>query len=267
VAHNLLKIQLSIGIDMKATYLVPVFIIFFISSCEKSELKISEHDSINLSLVKLDTFIINNYYIDAKLLYAYEIFQDSSHFNRNNPIIDTSEITKVLKIIQTIYDIKSPITNTVFNYYKIHARICISFNSIYLKVKTDQSEIRNLSNGVIPTGNQQLDILLLTYDFDSIKTSYSYPNFPWLTIYSNNEYNLIPIVEKFNKIPSIIMTDMEKGLCFGDGNTISMARYKDYAQVVFSIGDGDCPAGCIYHKYWEFHVKDNSAKFIKTYED
>jgi hypothetical protein len=252
---------------MKAIYLILVFLFFYFTSCEKSKLEFSEHDSINLSLVKLDPFIINNYYNDAKLLYAYEIYQDSSHFNRNITIIDTSEITKVLKIIQTIYDIKSPITNTIFNNYKIHAKICISFNSIYLKVKTDQSEIRNLSSGVIPTGNQELDLLLSAYNFNSVKKSYSYPNVPWLTIYSTNEYNLIPIVQKFRQISSIILTDMEKGLCVGDGNTISMTRYKDYAQVVFSIGDGDCPAGCIYHKYWEFHVKENSAKFIKSYED
>ncbi len=238
-----------------------------VSACEEDQLPNLDHDSINLDSVRLDTFIINNYYYDAKLLYSAEIYQDSTHFNRNNPIIDTSEITKILKIIQTVYNLNSPESETVFNTYKIHARLCTSFNSIYLKVQTNLPEIMNLSKGIIPTGNQQLDRLLDTYKFDSVRTFHSYPNFPWLTIFSKGEYNLLPIVSKFNKVPSIILTDWENGPCIGDGNTFSLTRFKDFAQIIFSIGDGDCPAGCIYHKYWEFQVKDNKAIFIRIFED
>jgi len=248
------------------TRIVPIFLIC-LSACEKTPFSNNDHDSITLDSVRLDTFILNNYYRDAKLLYCYEIFQDSSHFNRNNPSLDTAEITKVLKIIQTVYNLNTQESKTIFNVYKIHARLCISFNSIYLKVQPNQPEIINLSKGIIPTGNQQLDNLLATYRFDSVRTFYSYPNFPWLTIYSKDEYNLLPIVSKFSKIPSIILTDWEKGLCIGDGNTISLTRFQDYAKILFSIGDGDCPAGCIYHKYWEFEVKDSKAIFIRTFED
>jgi hypothetical protein len=252
---------------MKGLYLLPLIAILCLTSCEKSQLRYGQHDSIDLSLIKLDSFIINNYYKDAKLLYTYEIYQDSLHANRNNPIIDTSEITKVLKIIQAVYDLKSPTTNTIFNVYNIHARLCIGFSSIYLKVKTDQPEIINLAKGNIPTGNRQLDVLLSAYGFDSVKKFSSYPDFNWLTIYSKKEYNLIPIVEKLKGISSIIMTDMETGPCIGDGPTISINRFNDHADVTFSIGDGDCPAGCIYHKYWEFRVEDSKATFIKSYED
>jgi hypothetical protein len=107
----------------------------------------------------------------------------------------------------------------------------------------------------------------MTYQFDSVQTFVSYPSFNWLTIYSKNEYNLIPIVNKFSLISSIIDKDWEKGYCVGDGNTITMTRSKNSAQVIFSIGDGDCPSGCMYHKYWEFQVSNNKAKFIKSYED
>lgn len=244
-----------------------LLILITISACEKTQWPDYNHDSIDLDLVKLDTFIINNYYIDAKNLYSYEIFHDSTHFNRYNPIPDTSEITKILKIIQTVYDIDSPVTDTIFNFYKIHTRFCFSYNSIYLMVQTDQPEIINLSHGIIPTGNEQLDELLEMYKFDSVRTSYGYPDFPWLTIFSKNEYNLIPIVPKFDKIPSIILTDWERGYCIGEGNTIALQRFQDYAEIIFSIGFGDCPAGCIYHKYWEFHVAESKAIYIGSYED
>lgn len=242
-------------------------ILICISACEKTQLPDLKHDSIKLDSVRLDTFIINNYYKDAKLLYYNEIYQDSTHFDRNNPIIDTSEITKVLKIIQTVYTLNSPESDTVFKTYKIHARLCYTFNSIYLEVQTNQPEIINLSKGVIPTGNQQLDNLLMTYQFDSVQTFYSYPSFNWLIIFSKKEYNLIPIVNKFSLIPSIILTDWEKGYCIGDGNTITLIRSHDSAQMIFSVGDGDCPSGCEYHKYWEFHIEDNKAIFVKSFED
>jgi hypothetical protein len=236
-------------------------------SCQKDLQFDYYHDSIILDSVRLDTFILNNYYHDAKLLYCNEIYQDSTHLNRNNPILDTAEITRVLKIIQSIYSINSPETNIIFNNFKIHTRLSISFNSFYIKVQTNQPEIVNLANSKIPTGNQKLDNLISTFGFDSVKTFYGYPDFPWMTLYSRNEYNLIPIVNMFSKIPSIILTDMEKGAGIGDGNTITMTRFKNLARVIFSIGDGDCPSGCIYHKYWEFQVSDNKAKFIKSYEN
>ena len=252
---------------MKHKLLLISLIIVSFYSCEKDQLFDSFHDTISLDSVKLDPFIINNYYQDAKLLYCNEIYQDSTHFNRNNPILDTAEISRVLKIIQTIYNINSPETDIIFNVYKIHSRLSISFNSFYLKVQTNLPEIINLANGKIPTGNRNLDNLLTTYKFDSVKTSYSYPSFPWMTLFSKREYNLLPIVNQFNKIPSIILTDMEKGYGIGDGNTITLIRSKNSAQVIFSIGDGDCPSGCIYHKYWEFQVSDNKARFVKSYED
>jgi hypothetical protein len=248
------------------SFLISIIMIC-ISACEKTQMPVNDHDSINLDSVRLGSFIKNNYYNDARLLYTYEIYHDSTHFNRKNPIIDTSEITKVLKILQLIYDLNSPETNTIFNTYKIHARLCIGFNYIYLKVKTDQPEIINLAKGTIPTGNTHLDALLTNYGFDSVRTFYSYPGFPWLTIYSANDYNLIPIADKFSKISSIILTDIESGGCIGDGNTIKLIRSGTSAKVTFSIGDGDCPAGCIYHKYWEFLVENNKAAFVKSFED
>jgi hypothetical protein len=47
-------------------------------------------------------------------------------------------------------------------------------------------------NRIHPTGNQALDDILSTYGFDSVKTAYSYPNFPWLTIFTKKELTMIP---------------------------------------------------------------------------
>jgi len=233
-----------------------------LSSCEKEPETVLSHDQIKLDAVKLDPFIVTNYYKDAKLLYVNEIFQDSSHFNRNNPVLDTSEITQVLKIIQTVYDLNSLESKDIFDVHKIHPRICINLNYIWLEVQTTAPEIINLSKGIIPTGNPNLDKLLSTYEFKSVKPLLIINS---LLIYFEKEYNLIPIANEFLKIPSIISNIWDS--CAGDGNDIKLTRYQESAKIIFSIGEGDCPVGCLYHKYWEFQVANNKAIFLRSYEN
>lgn len=97
---------------------------------------------------------------DAKNLYFNEIIRDSSHVDFYNPTLDTSEVIEILEILQAIYNLNSPESNRVFKHPGIHGNYCYDFNSIYLKVKTNLPEIQNLINGVIPTGNSDLDELL-----------------------------------------------------------------------------------------------------------
>ncbi len=215
---------------------------------------------------EIDSFIANNYSNDAKELYFNEIINNSEHPNYNEPVLDTTEINEILAIIQAVYQSESPQRDTVFEVFNIHTRYCYSFNSIMLKVETGQPAIKNLAKGRIPTGNAELDNILTAFQFDSVKTSYSYPDFPWLTIYSSGEYNMIPVVKEFNELPSIVLADAIIG-CVGDGHNISLQRGEVSDKITFSIGWGDCPAGCIYHKYWEFIVENKKAEFVRSYEN
>ncbi len=227
-------------------------------SCESDDTLIG-YDEIDLK-----PFIIDNYTRDAKQLYMNEIFHDNNHVNFDNPIIDSKEVNKILKLIQAVYDSNSPESDTVFNLYEIHGYYCYSFNSIGLKVKTELPEIKNLSNEIIPTGNANLDNLLSIYNFESVETAYSYPDFPWLTIYSINEYNMIPLEKEFSDLSSVLIAEFQDG-CVGDGNNISLIRSPYSSTITFSIGRGDCPSGCTYHKYWEFNVQNGKAEFVKSY--
>lgn len=214
--------------------------------------------------LEFDSYVIENYMNDAKQLYYHEIIQNHSHANFNNPVMNENEVDKILGIIQAVYNADVPERDTVFDIYKIHGYYCYSLSSISLKVKTELPEIQNLANGIFPTGNASLDDLLNAYRFDSVSVSYDYPSFPWLTIYTKGEYNMIPVEKAFGDIKSVQIAEFNKG-CIGDGNHITLIRKSDYAIITFSIGYGDCPAGCIYHRYWEFKVSDGGARFIKAY--
>lgn len=218
-----------------------------------------------------DTTIREQYARDARLLYMHEIAQDSStHPNYTNPKLDTSGINEILDIIKAVHDLQIPERDTVFNVYDIHARYCYNFHAVNIKVDAGAPEIENLVNEEVPTGHAGLDSILTTYSFDSVKTYRSYPDFPWLSVYFSEEYNMIPIEKAFQDIASVINTEKttaSKTLCAGDGNTIKLTRNNGTATLTFSIGEGDCPAGCTYHKYWEFEVQNGHAEFIRTYEN
>lgn len=241
---------------------IAIFFLFTILllACNKDN-NISEPANIILS-----PYVIENYTYDARQLYLDDLIHDSTNVNYYIPIIDDTEVENILKIIQAVYNLDSPYRDTVFDIYQIHGYYCYSFNSMSLNVQTDNPGIINLSNGIFPTGDTDLDNILTTYHFDSVRTAYSYPNFPWLSIFTKDKYNLIPLEETFENIGSILIAEFNKG-CIGDGNTVTLNRDSSSATITFSIGSGDCPAGCIYYKYWEFEVINEKAKFIKTYEN
>ncbi|MCG6188414.1 hypothetical protein [Maribellus maritimus] len=239
-------------------FLYLVFFILVLNSCNDSD------GLVGYQKIDLDPYIIESYLHDAKQLYMDEIYHNENHFNYSDPSLDNEEIDKILKIIQAVYDSRSPQRDTVFDVYQIHGYYCYSFSSVGLMVETERPEIQSLSENVFPTGDEELDNLLTAYGFDSVRTAYSYPNFPWLTVYTQQEFNMLPVEKEFMEIESVVLAEFNKG-CIGDGNNITLKRDSDSAVITFSIGMGDCPAGCIYHKYWEFKVTNGKARFIKTY--
>ena len=234
-------------------------------SCNEKEIIKIEFTVVESHTVRSESFVADEYYEDAKQIYFHKVINDSSHPNYDDPVLNTTEINEILDIIQAVYNSNSPERDTVFEVHEIHTQYCYSFNSISLKVDPDLPEIKKLANGVIPTGSEELDEILIKYQLDSVDLMYSYPEFPWLTVYTSQEYNMIPIEKELGNVSSIIVAEFGKG-CIGDGDYISLRRDNNSAIITFSIGRGDCPAGCTYRKFWEFKVVGDKAYFIKSYD-
>ncbi len=237
-------------------------------SANKDSVAHYEYDLEKEDSITINDFILENYYDDARQLYFNEIMNNSNHPNYNNPELDENEIDKILEIIRAVYNSASSERDTVFDIHQIHeyCRHQNFYNSISLRVNTGLPAIQNLSQGIIPTGDEELDRVLAAYTFDSVSLYYSYPDFPWLIVWTKNEYNMIPVEKEFNELESVQIAEFEKG-CVGDGDRIRLIRENDSAKIVFSIGRGDCPAGCMYHRYWEFNVSGGVATFIRSYDN
>lgn len=239
-------------------FIMLLLAVFLFLSCQEVN---NTDENNNIDIVDIET-----YRTDALQLYYEEIINNPDHPNYNEPEFDQDEVNAVFDLIKAVYELDVPERDTVFSVYGIHTRYCNMTNALGLNVQTDAPEIQSLAAGVIPTGNSDLDSILATYAFDSVYALYSYPEFPWISLYTSESYNMIPVAEELATVNSILQTDLYLG-CVGDGNTIAMERNEDFATLTFSIGWGDCPAGCIHHRYWEFRVIDGQAEFVQSFQD
>lgn len=198
-------------------------------------------------------FIKENYLKDAKILYNREIASNPNHPNYNTPEFDKREIDKILGIIQEVYNLTTAERNLVFEQHKIHALPNHSFKSVIIKASQSALEIENLIKGTIPTGNAALDEVLIKYGFNDVKVLSTNPSSHTIVLQSSEEYNLIPIINKLKGTASITYAEVD-GFA-GDGNNIKLSQGdNDTLTIEFSIGWGDCTAGCINRKNWKFEV-------------
>lgn len=74
-----------------------------------------------------------------------------------------------------------------------------------------------------------------------------------LILESDRFYNTVEMANRLSEIKGIRLAEPDGKA--GDGNNITAgAEGKNHLALKFSVGAGDCPSGCIYRKYWTFHV-------------
>lgn len=228
------------------------------NSCKKSD-SLKAIDGCPVS-----SLISTGYLNDAKEIVYRRILNGDHVSDGNKPEFNQQELDRVLSAIQSVYALQTTQTDTIFNIVRIHTFKHYILNSIVLKINLNAPEIQNLISQQ-PTGNAAFDALLAKYSFTYDSTSPPSPTLPYLTIKSNNWYNtqaLIPYFKQFSFIPSA-----QSDGSVGDGNDITYTLNGNTRTLNFSIGFGDCPAGCGGRKTWQFNVDENcKAGFVKLIE-
>ena len=78
--------------------LISILGIVFLTSCNSDDDLTENQNELNL-------FIYENYWEDAKQIYQNEVANNINHFNYNLEYLDSLEIVKIAKNIQSVYEL------------------------------------------------------------------------------------------------------------------------------------------------------------------
>jgi hypothetical protein len=145
--------------------------------------------------------------------------------------------------------------DTVVNRYNIHVFDYYSMNYYTICPFQKQDWVVQLANRNVPCGQPEIDSLMQKYRFyfDSYEEHKWSRDYYLIKIKSNINYNYAPLKAAFEKISDVDFLEPALGR-IGDGNTITGAIYPDYVLLNYSVGWGDCLAGCIARRFWHFKV-------------
>jgi hypothetical protein len=231
-------------------------IVFFISCNSNDDL--TEYQN------ELNSFIYENYWEDAKQIYQNEVANNTNHFNYDLEYLDSLEIVKISKNIQSVYELTIPEQDSIFNQYQIHANIGYIFTELTLKVEDNQSvgssETMNL---ILPSSNE--NELFDFYNNNQFVFTQSVPIATnWVDVKFNDNKNLTFL--KNNLLDISFITNVEIGPFLGGVESkMKFERFENYNITTFRMGWGDCWAGCIIKRYWKFKTTEDSAEFIESY--
>ena len=147
--------------------------------------------------------------------------------------------------------------DTVVDVYGIHTFGQPETHRLLLQASADQEWVQRLVNGELPTGNARVDRLLEDY---GLSLDWKYPlstsNEMLIVLRSAATLNIAALAHLFEGIAGIRYSEPD-GMG-GDGNDIRASR-ADPILLDYSVGYGDCPAGCIGRRFYHFAVHEDGT--------
>ncbi len=209
--------------------------------------------------------IQNDYLNDSKILALREIYSDSTSSNADSVEIPLSLTNKYLGALSQIYSLDNQVIDSIFSIYDIHAFPNVPYKEIAMIGDTNYTWIKNYMLDSLVSGNPQFDSIVTKYDF-KLQSYISLSLGLSMRITTSRYLNLEPLVDSLNAIEGLELVDAMESWA-GDGNNIEFSTDNDTLFFDFSIGWGDCPAGCINRKYWSFSVFECTATYLGTSGD
>jgi hypothetical protein len=160
-------------------------------------------------------------------------------------------------LIQVYQATDVPARNMVVDTYNIHAFPKLNTRELLVSVDPTKAWTQAWRNGKRLTGNAEIDALMKQFDLD-LKGYLSGSNIAVLR--TGRPLNTLALAKLLNPIEGVRYADDNS--VGGDGNDIRAEFKGSYWQLDYSVGFGDCPAGCSGRTHWKFHVyPDGNVKF------
>ena len=242
---------------MKCNYYILLLSILLIGSFSKSIGQIVPSSCITDNVTK-QKFKEDTYYITNDIIWEKNLsYKDSIEFPIN--LIDS-----VRRALIAVYNSTLPARDTIIQQLDIHHYQKILLNVVKITADSGAPWMRELKLSIVPTGNKQMDSLITKYGIIEANYWYDIPSKPWHYVYFyflNNFYNINAMLTHFKVVQGLRFAEVDS--IVGDGNKIYCEFNTGFTTLKYYYQWGDCPAGCIYSRMWEFKVyPDCSVEYV-----
>jgi len=149
-----------------------------------------------------------------------------------------------------------PARDTVVDVYHIHTFPSPTTRSLMLELRASDAWVQALARREIPTGDPTVDTLLARYAL-SVGSVFTLSNGDvFLTLGSAGPLNVKALGTLFVGIAGVKSAEPDGAI--GDGADI-VGSLKAAVLLDYSVGYGDCPAGCIARRFYHFAVHDDGT--------
>jgi hypothetical protein len=195
---------------------------------------------------------------------AYLAFR---HIFMNN-MSDTASVNIPQHLVDSFYDGLIHIYNcksitSIDTITKIRPVHTFPYESLYRLVvgfDTSYTWTKQWKSGFTMTGNDTIDSLLIKYELELAGNA----RYRHAVLITKKPLNMWALGKKFEQISGV--KSAEPDGAGGSGDDIYAYLDSTNKRYIYSIGWGDCPAGCINRRFWEYTVSSaGEVKYFGSY--
>lgn len=207
-------------------------------------------DPVPLAELELPDSVVAAYAVDAAHLAVRHV--EAARDSEVVPVeLPTALADTLHEALLRVYAFDHPARDEVVEVYRVHAIGRPSLHEVIVGIDTTVAWTRSWLAGERLTGNAVVDSLLETYAID-VELPYDWAVPDWVVLRAAEPLNAPALARRFGELPAVRYAGTNDQV--GDGPDIRAVARDDGWRLDYSIGWGDCPAGCIYDHTWSFAV-------------
>jgi hypothetical protein len=154
-----------------------------------------------------------------------------------------------------------PARDSVVDAYRIHTFPWPTTRSLMLWAAGSEAWVQRLARRELPTGEPTVDSLLSRYSLSVGSVYTMHDGDVLLTLGASEPLNVTALAPLFGGITGVRYSEPNGPV--GDGNDIQGSTNASAVRLAYSVGYGDCPAGCISRRFYNFSVQaDGTVEYL-----
>jgi hypothetical protein len=165
-------------------------------------------------------------------------------------------VAGLFNALERVHGFAHPARDTVVDVFRIHTFPRPQTRQVMVRVDPTHAWTQAWSQGNTVTGSPAVDSLVLRYGL-ALRNYYRWTIGEVAVLHAGQPLNATALAARFAPIPGVIWAEQDG--VGGDGGDIRASRSGDAWRLDYSVGYGDCPAGCINRRTWSFSVSAAGA--------